>query len=251
MQKPGIRLAGDLSKDTLLYRYMSLSQLVALVETGTAYLTRIVEWDDTWEAPLLTLPTQLAGEAVKMPLWTAREILCGQCWSLARESDALWRIYSTSCEGVRIGTTVDQITDVADIEHGLLAPVLYFDDLAAAGADLRSRRDYLQPFANALLKRRAFEHEREVRLVTLDDEQCVAPGPRGRKRIYYAVNPASFLKSITVDPRSADWYLEAVQTYCFRAGLSIVPKRSSLYQTTAHQATGLVTLITPLDGWPK
>lgn len=50
----------------------------------------------------------------------------GQCWSLTKDSDAMWRIYSNHKDGVRIKTTVGKLISELEQTRGMIAVVPYF-----------------------------------------------------------------------------------------------------------------------------
>jgi hypothetical protein len=163
----------------------------------------------------------------------------GQCWSLHEESDAMWRIYSPHNEGVVIQTSVKKFHLLNEIKFAALGPVIYYDDLKRALDEIGSRRSY-ERFTEAFLKRRAFEHENEVRLVTEDDPYCLISPPNGASWFNVGLDPRQFIEGITVDPRADDRYVEVLQKYCERVGIMAKPIKSTLYGDMYEQ-TGLVT----------
>ncbi len=62
-----------------------------------------------------------------------------------------------------------------------------------------------------------------------------------------AVNPFDFIKSIKIDPRASDWFVDTVQRYCGRVGFTIVPQKSSLYEPESYKSLPLVTQYVPVD----
>jgi len=227
-----------LTDETKLYRYISFRQFMDFVETQQISLSRIKNWPDTWEVPSAKLPTQTDGGPIRFSLWNHCESMFGQCWSLHEESDAMWRIYSPQNEGVVIQTSTKKFRLLQDIKHATLGPVIYYDNLKTAFDQIYShpfREDY-GFFAEAFLKRRAFEHEKEVRLVTADDPHClVRKLPEGASRFYVGLDPHQFIEGITVDPRADDRYVEVLQKYCERAGITVGPVKSTLYGNVYEQ----------------
>src|SRR5260221_13947972 len=74
--------------------------------------------------------------------------------------------------------------------------------------DYRARR-HQQRGHDALVKRAAFQHEREVRYLTngqfLKNRVSI-----NEPRVTLPLDPAAFIEGVIVDPRAEDWYLEAV-----------------------------------------
>ncbi len=243
----GLVTANGLGSETMLFRYISLSQFVSFVESGQTHLSKVREWRDTWELPTSRLPTLMETGELEYPLWSISEETFGQSWSLLSESDAMWRIYSPQKEGLMIQSSVSNFVLFDEIRYGLLAPVVYYQDLREGINELKRRPDYVPLFAPAFLKRRAFEHEHEVRLVTANDERCLGARHSRSSHIQTTLDPLKFIEAITVDPRGSDWYVEAIQMYCRRVGFSIEPRKSELYSTDVFGKTGLVQRWVPVD----
>jgi hypothetical protein len=230
--KPHIIQSTDLTENTKLYRFISFRQFMSFVELKQASLSRIKDWPDTWEVPPARLPMQTDDGPIKFSLWNMHESMFGQCWSLHCESDAMWRIYSPLNEGVVIQTSVKKFYLLRNVKYAALGPVIYYDDLKAAldEINVHPQRGRYERFTGAFLKRRAFEHEKEVRLVTMDDPQCLAKTPPdGVSRFNVDLDPLEFIEGITIDPRADDQYVTVLQKYCERAGFLIKPIKSKLY----------------------
>jgi hypothetical protein len=205
---------------------------MSFVELKQTSFSRVKNWPDTWEVPTARLPMQTDDGPVKYSLWNINESMFGQCWSLHGESDAMWRIYSPQNEGVVIHASVKKFRLLRDIKYAALGPVIYYDDLKMVLDEVETHphRGPYERFTGAFLKRKAFEHEREVRLVTMDDPQClVRTPPAGASRLSVDLDPLEFIEGITIDPRADDQYVTVIQKYCQRAGFSINPTRSTLY----------------------
>jgi len=243
----GIMKAGTLTNETRLYRYMGLSQFLSLVENKQTHITSIRQWQDTWEAPSYQLPRQRDDGELEYSLWNIAEDMFGQSWSLHSESDALWRVYSREKEGVVVQTTARKFDLMKEIRFGVLAPVIYYDNLLNALSEIKVDRRKENPFIEAFLKRKAFEYEAEVRLITVNDERCLGTRHKDCDRIYIAVDPIEFIESITVDPRSEDWYVDTLKRYSERAGFTIMPRRSGLYSEGVFESTGIRIRYVPVE----
>lgn len=163
----------------------------------------------------------------------------GQCWSLNGESDALWRIYSPNKEGLMIETTVKNFHLIKDISYGMLAPIIYYDDLRTALETVSNSNRY-KMFGNALIKRKAFEHELEVRLLVVNNERSIGKHYSGDvTRIDLDLDPFNFIDGITIDPRASDWFVYTIQDYCQRLGFKTAPQRSRLYTKDIFLTTKL------------
>ena len=226
---------------------MAFPRLVSLIEKNEVYLSRITTWEDTWELPSTRIPIELDGKLRQH--FPIEALFFGQCWSLLQESDAMWRIYSTSKEGVVIQTTVGKFKLLKDVRHSALAKVIYYDDIRAALAKKNATREY-ERFGEAFLKRMAFEHEKEVRFVTAADGYCHDFVQDNDDGLTLPVSAADFIDAVTVDPRASDGHVELLQTYCRKSGLRCVPQKSNLYGDL-YKLTKLVIRYDTVKSSPK
>jgi hypothetical protein len=240
--QPRIIRSPVLTEDTKLYRFISFRQFMSFVELKQTSLSRIKNWPDTWEVPSAHLPMQTDDGPIRFSLWNMHESMFGQCWSLHSESDAMWRIYSPLNEGVMIQTSVPKFSLLRGVKYAALGPVIYYDDLKVVldEIDHPQQRGMYERFTGAFLKRRAFEHEKEVRLVTMDDPHCLAKTPpEGAARCNVDLDPLEFIEGIAIDPRADDHYVTVLQKYCERSGFLIKPVKSTLYGAP-YESTRLV-----------
>lgn len=207
----------DIVDGTRLFRYISLAQFLSLVEEKQLHLSKIDTWDDTWEGALFKVPTQIDNNKLQSPLYTIGDDMFGQCWSLFKDSDAMWRIYSSNSEGLMIGTTAKKFRSVVYTSPAVLGKVTYID---YGKSEIPESSSMFDP---ALIKRKAFEHEHEVRLLTVSSKSS------SKKVIYLDIDPYDFIEEIVIDPRASEWFVKVVVDYCKRAGFSITVSKSSLY----------------------
>ena len=128
------------------------------------------------------------------------DLVCS-CWYRGRqESDAMWRIHADRT-GVAIFSSVSRmrtaikccsVPKIAAHDFKLTLAKVRYDDTT------ESRR--LKPW---LIKRKAFQHEQEVRL-TCDCPILDSPG------LALKVDPALLIQEIIVTPFAANWQSEAI-----------------------------------------
>jgi hypothetical protein len=198
-----------LQDDTKVYRYISLETFLALVETERTHLTKVTTWDDPWEAILSRIPVVDDDGKTLKTRYSFHEGVFGQCWSLLRESDAMWRIYSTSATGLVIATTVKKLELLRGAERLYVGRVVYFDGPRDLLAKARSDRTMFDAFC---FKRSAYDHEQEVSVLT--HAQAVAGSDYKARYITLTVDPPSFVNEIIIDPRASPWLVDAVKQYC-------------------------------------
>ncbi|EJM10594.1 Protein of unknown function (DUF2971) [Pseudomonas sp. GM21] len=189
------------------YRTISYARLIELFSTKQNTLVKPSLWEDTFEN--FALKSKLRDETGRQIEYDIHNRMYGQCWTLEKSSDAMWRIYSSNKDGIRIRTTIVQLLDSLcsatidrkNCEH-CIGKVEYLRE-----ADLVKRaKDTFTPhgeitlgklFSSLLLKRRAFRHENEVRLMFCD----WAEGAGENKLLKYNIEPHKLITQIMIDPR--------------------------------------------------
>lgn len=169
----------------------------------------------------------------------SRDQFYGQCWTLQSASDAMWRIYSPNSNAVRLRTTIRKLASSLWEHCGELAPneafigrVRYLPHRELekfAKGFLRSRAGTLSMglFATSLLvKRPAFKHEREVRLLYAPHDKSKAV----EDLFSYTIDPNKLIDQIMIDPRMATDEANTLrQEIKLRTGFVGAVKRSLLY----------------------
>ncbi|MDP2023973.1 MAG: DUF2971 domain-containing protein [Hydrogenophaga sp.] len=218
------------SKSTNLYRIVPFERAVQLFTRRTLYFSSPRAWDDPYEV------------AVEH---SHSNSMFAQCWSSKSMSDAMWRIYSPNALGIRIGTTRQRIHSelTKALKAGQIGKFSIKDVRYAKSkvvqTNFRNLSKILEKtsqfeFAVAALtiKRDAFEHEQEVRVVVADDEWSSENNLLGRE---VQVDPVELVRSILVDPRAPEEYLAAYKHYFEEVlGFKGNVARSGLYATPEH-----------------
>ena len=163
------------SDDTILWRYMDLPKLLALLRSGSLYLCRLDRLRDPWEGqwPRADLEAFLNDDSYWGPLVAgSKEAFVDaikqmpksfyvSCWhESAYESAGLWDQYGDS-RGLAVRSTIGQLKRSmgdAKLTQYFIGRVRYIDYLKQEGEGLAM----IEP---AFLKRRSFEQEREVRVL--------------------------------------------------------------------------------------
>jgi hypothetical protein len=137
-------------------------------------------------------------------------VICN-CWHLdAEESDAMWKIYSGH-HGAAIFTTVKQL---ASSIRGYLTPHEYEKNTRWVIAPVLYRNEdqltdlpvfYVEhPW---VLKRRAFEHEKELRIF-----KALAGGDRAGRGRDVRMDTQALINKILLSPLNAEWENKAIET---------------------------------------
>lgn len=190
-----------------IYRTISYDRLIELFQTKQNTLVKPQLWEDTFEN--FILKTKLKNEAGEQIEYDVNNRMYGQCWTLEKSSDAMWRIYSLKKDGLRIRTTIDQLLDslcLATIDKNQCEHCVGKVEYLSETKLLRRARDTFTQhgeitfgglFKSLLLKRRAFKHENEIRLIFCDWAKDA-----GKSNLFkYEVEPHELITQIMIDPR--------------------------------------------------
>ncbi|TGS64057.1 DUF2971 domain-containing protein [Mesorhizobium sp. M3A.F.Ca.ET.201.01.1.1] len=193
----------DKDLDIYVYRVMPLKRLYELFSTKQNVLVRPSKWEDPFENFILNAHARLPDGTIVT--FGFNNDFYGQCWTKLTSSDALWRIYSPDKTSVRVRTTVRKLLTTLQAplgewahEQAFVGQVLYLGDKKLVAFGNEVFRDGLNSRALAetlLVKRVAFRHEREVRLLYFEKDKA-------QKDIYaYPVDPHALIDQVMLDPR--------------------------------------------------
>lgn len=150
-----------------LYRYISFESFVGMVQNKALSFVLPELWDDPKEcAPFeqLLLSTDNLYERIFLAS-VYNKTYC-QCWTRVSESDAMWRIYSYNNRAIQIKVSEEKLCLLPDVK---LVPVVYSDQI-----ELNETKEVDKFLRSLAIKRRAFQHEDEIRLIKhykfLDDD---------------------------------------------------------------------------------
>lgn len=239
-----------ISDDTELSRYLTFEKFVWLIENSALYHTRLDRLGDPFEGSVTVAYARKrdAGDPVGyMPLPeyegsnNIRLMLCSfvSCWHASPvESAAMWKLYSREDAGVAIVSTPPRMQEAVDLtphRTAMLGPVEYLDF---------EKDDMTLPFGMTarpgFLKRKSFEHEKEVRAMIRMEKHPEDPNlifsaewvqslyeqmPPG---IIASVDLPRLIKGIYVSPLAPSWLLDLVQTLADRHGLENLVRKSRL-----------------------
>lgn len=182
--KDNVLLGNGTTLDTPIYRTLPISHLVPDLLTRRLTLSRIIGWEDTHEGAYFNRSVEFGPKREPTGLYGLVKDWFGQCWSTVAESDALWRIYNKDGWSVRIQSTPRELVTslirslyprlpwlTSNLELVLyLGLVTYLDESeykAKMEAPLEDvlTSDGLGMAKMLLVKRQAFVHEAELRLL--------------------------------------------------------------------------------------
>ncbi len=250
-----VRLDGEL--DRPLYRIFPLWHFEDMLRVRRLVLVSPSLWEDPREDIPASIMMQRADHAQKELSGYLHPARC-QCWSFECESDSLLRAYSRvtidplhsrNCEprneGVMVRTTARKLskaltewTERAPSGKFYLGRVEYLEREEASQKVVNTLGN-IGPVEigrgenrarSLLLKRKAFSHEDEVRLIWVCDDKREID-----KAMTVNVNPNDFIDEVTFDPRLIRFELLERQQRAKALGYEGAFTESGLYQKTFFQ----------------
>ena len=141
-----------------LYRYISFESFVGLVQNKALTFVLPELWDDPKEGvPFFKFLNSIEDDFEKIMYYSIYHKTFGQCWTKLSESDAMWRIYSYNNRAVQIKVDTDKLLLLKDVR---IVPVEYTDSYI-----VDSSKKMESFYKSLAIKRVAFQHENEVRLI--------------------------------------------------------------------------------------
>jgi hypothetical protein len=230
--------------DVSVWRYMDLVKFISILKEKALYFARADKLDDAYEgyytAPMASPDSwirklqaerpdvdveeqRLSYELILKAVSLLRKNLFVNCWHVnEEESLAMWKLYTTHGDSISIRSTYKILS-----EHlpnycflGLVKYIDYQRDSIPIGSGL----NYI------VHKRKAFEHERELRGVIWNDQvRHLGPFTRaGEMGIFAPIDVNALVKEIYVSPAAKAPLFEVVQGLCQTYGLSAPVKQSDV-----------------------
>jgi hypothetical protein len=224
-----------------IYRIISIECLFELFENQQNVLVKPKKWQDPFENFILRARMQL--QTGQLAQFSFHDQFYGQCWTLQSASDAMWRIYSPAGNAVRIRSTIQTVAETLSKTLGDYAQIQAFigrvrylsnKHLTAYASSWFPGTSRLRARISAetlLVKRPAFKHEREVRLLYFQPNAGHASGDL----YWYSVNPHELIDQIMIDPRMPETEVAALKERIQRkTGYRGKILRSLLYAPPPH-----------------
>jgi len=217
--------------DKPIYRICSFGRFIQILTSKELTLVKPKKWDDPFENAFLSSEFYVGHEPVNLK---ARDSVYGQCWTLHRETDAMWRIYSDNKDGIRLRTTPRKLLNSLRSQVKSFPELRCFigkvqyktkKNLETCFSEINITNSNGSGIAETLLyKRKQFSHEKEVRLIySGDDNNC-------KDDIFkYQINPSELFDVILFDPRMENALREAYKAVVKNLGYTFKIRRSTLY----------------------
>jgi hypothetical protein len=230
------------NEDMPVWRIFDPEHVVALFRDKELVLVKPERWEDRFENWLSTLSFRYNG-GVLSSATLVNNFYCS-CWSEdGTETEAVWRLNAPKEKrGIRVRSTVRKLLDLVYDPHDPITAIgchigrmqymsdSEIDTLIADHATLHALVFDTTGRGQAetlFMKREAFSHEREVRLVYREWDNAKLVDPLCRIRV---PNPNRLVDGLTLDPRMMPDEGEQWRKALAAVGCSIPVEHSSFYR---------------------
>ncbi|SHM13008.1 hypothetical protein [Flavobacterium chilense] len=207
LKNPNIKLPDD--PDTIVWKYLDLSKFLDLLLSKKLFMSRSDKFEDQYEGTF-SEPTyeEIKKLAIDNPEFlnyykTHREKVAISSWHINEyESFAMWQIFTKNNEGLAIQSTIGRLQKAVKPENN-------FDQYIGEVNYIDYKKEYI-PFDDLffpfLFKRKSFQYEREVRILT-DTSKSDLKLNDGLK---INVDLKQLIEKIYIHPKSENWYKKLV-----------------------------------------
>ena len=204
---PNITLPDD--PNTVVWKYLDLSKFLDLLLSRKLFMSRSDKFEDQYEG---TFSEPTYGELKKLAAdnpdflhfyKTHREQVAISSWHINEyESFAMWQIFTQNNEGLAIQSTIGRLKEA-------LKPENQFDQYIGEVNYIDYKKEYI-PFDDLffpfLFKRKSFQYEREVRIIT-DTSTSHLKLNDGLK---INVDVKKLIEKLYIHPKSENWYKKLI-----------------------------------------
>lgn len=231
-------------EDAVLWRYMDLGRFLSLLEDEAIYFARADQMSDKWEGAYTHVNRELNKllyegyfGVLDGALFKRRAFMLKtthiSCWHESpNESAAMWDLYPRDGRGVAIKTSWGDLKASLGSERWISGRRIRYADYASESIPEDNVFDAF------MHKRRSFEHEREVRLITSTPRTDVRfHDELQRMQAYYDSEPVvipvpvdlvRLIDSVYVAPESPGWIFDLIAKIVKRYGFAFEVRQSDL-----------------------
>ncbi|RKT00140.1 DUF2971 domain-containing protein [Flavobacterium sp. 123] len=225
LNNSNIKLPND--TDTVVWKYLDLSKFLDLLLSQKLFMSRSDKFEDQYEGTF-SEPTfeEIKKLATDNPDFlnyykTHREKVAISSWHINEyESFAMWQIFTQNSEGLAIQSTIGRLQKALDPEQNInqyIGEVNYID----------YKKEYI-PFDDMffpfLFKRKSFQYEREVRIISDISESKI----KINDGLKINVDIDQLIEKIYIHPKSENWYKKLVIQLVSELGFNFEIEKSDL-----------------------
>jgi hypothetical protein len=213
--------------NTIVWKYLDLSKFLDMLLSQQLFMSRSDKFEDQYEGTF-SEPTfeEIKKIAANKPEFldyykSHREKVVISSWHINEyESFAMWQIFTKNNEGLAIQSTIGRLKEALQPENRIeqyIGNVNYID----------YKKEYI-PFDNAffpfLFKRKSFQYEREVRIITDVSSHNISVN----EGIKINVDLNQLIEKIYIHPKSENWYKKLVIELVSKLNFDIEIEKSDL-----------------------
>ena len=222
------------SSDAVLWRYMDFTKFVSLLDKQALFFARADKLGDPFEGSYSkvnealrpsfvqrvfgekTIPEGTLENLADSMKRTRRSILIN-CWHQSPyESAAMWRLYSREQDGIAIKTDFNSFKNSFICSQSIYIGSVNYVDYKSYFIDESN------DFSRYLHKRKSFEHEQEVRVISSrfpnpdSDEVSLQLYHDLIDGAYYEVDLSNLIQKVVVAPIAPNWFIKLVKSVTAR-----------------------------------
>lgn len=212
---------------TIVWKYLDLSKFLDLLMSQKLFMSRSDKFEDQYEGtfsePTFEEIRKLSKDNPDFLNFYKihREKVAISSWHINEyESFAMWQIFTQNSEGIAIQSTIERLQNA-------LEPEINFKQYIGEVNYIDYKKEYI-PFDDMffpfLFKRKSFQYEREVRIIT-DIENNDITLNEGLK---INVDIVQLIEKIYIHPKSENWYKNLVIQLVSELGFNFNIEKSDL-----------------------
>lgn len=213
--------------NTIVWKYLDLSKFLDMLLSQQLFMSRSDKFEDQYEGTF-SEPTfeEIKKIAANKPEFldyykSHREKVVISSWHINEyESFAMWQIFTKNNEGLAIQSTIGRLKEA-------LRPENRFEQYIGNVNYIDYKKEYI-PFDDAffpfLFKRKSFQYEREVRIITDVSAHDISVN----EGIKINVDLNQLIEKIYIHPKSENWYKKLVIELVSKLNFTIEIEKSDL-----------------------
>jgi hypothetical protein len=213
--------------DTIVWKYLDLSKFLDMLLSQQLFMSRSDKFEDQYEGTF-SEPTfeEIKKIAANKPEFldyykSHREKVVISSWHINEyESFAMWQIFTKNNEGLAIQSTIGRL-------KAALQPEIRAEQYIGNVNYIDYKKEYI-PFDDAffpfLFKRKSFQYEREVRIITDVSAHDISVN----EGIKINVDLNQLIEKIYIHPKSENWYKKLVIELVSKLNFNIEIEKSDL-----------------------
>jgi len=225
INNPNIKLPED--PNTIVWKYLDLSKFLDLLMSEKLFMSRSDKFEDQYEGTF-SEPTfeEIKKLSIDNPDFlnyykTHREKVAISSWHINEyESFAMWQIFTQNSEGLAIQSTIGRLQES-------LAPETNFNQYIGEVNYIDYKKEHI-PFDDMffpfLFKRKSFQYEGEVRIITDIGESEI----KINEGLKINVDINQLIEKIYIHPKSENWYKNLVIQLVKQLGFNFTIEKSDL-----------------------